>query len=207
MVLEFLEKIRPKEGVKANVFIVMYHVRCLEELLDLSSPHYVARFEPDRQKHSPNEGAQRILEEYICRWKFRLSQGNNYESDPQQLIAEVLIKDIPTTVAESTTKEEQQLPGQRIPADAKVPAAVHVTFNGSSMPTPSTSSVTPASDANQIKSPNPWTIGDEVWGRVRQAEAARIQKQEAAVREHEAVFSGSPFLSISMANYDLRAQS
>ncbi len=60
-----------------------YHVGCFEELLDLSSPHYLARLEPDRRKYIPDHGAQCILEEYISRWKLRIQQTRKHEEDPQ----------------------------------------------------------------------------------------------------------------------------
>ncbi|KAE8382662.1 hypothetical protein BDV26DRAFT_288226 [Aspergillus bertholletiae] len=49
-----------------------YHVKCFEELVDLSSPHYLARFESDRTKYIPDYGAQCILEEYLRRWRVRI---------------------------------------------------------------------------------------------------------------------------------------
>ncbi|KAL2429291.1 hypothetical protein ABEF95_002763 [Exophiala dermatitidis] len=60
-----------------------YHVQCFEHLLDLSSLHYVARFEPDRRKHIPDQGACCILEEYISRWRRRL-RTNKQPPAPQQ---------------------------------------------------------------------------------------------------------------------------
>jgi hypothetical protein len=41
----------------------MYHVECFEELL-LSSARYAIRFEPNRDHHIPDRGAQDILAEY-----------------------------------------------------------------------------------------------------------------------------------------------
>jgi hypothetical protein len=62
-----------------------YHVKCFEELLDLSSPHYLARFESDITKYIPDIGAQYILNEYLRRWKVRiglLSDDERAASDP-----------------------------------------------------------------------------------------------------------------------------
>lgn len=57
----------------ANPVIGYYHVRCFENLLDLLSPHYVARFEVDRDEYPPDRGAEDVFEKYISKWKRRLS--------------------------------------------------------------------------------------------------------------------------------------
>lgn len=49
----------------ANPVIGYYHVRCFENLLDLLSPHYVARFEVDRDEYPPGRGAEDVFEKYI----------------------------------------------------------------------------------------------------------------------------------------------
>lgn len=45
----------------------------------MSSSHHVARFDADRRRYIPDQGAQLILEEYITRWKLRLRQTQSHE--------------------------------------------------------------------------------------------------------------------------------
>lgn len=59
----------------------MYHVKCFEELL-LSSARYVIRFEPNRDHHFPDRGAQDILAEYISRWRSRIEQASKALNKP-----------------------------------------------------------------------------------------------------------------------------
>ncbi|GIK05801.1 hypothetical protein Aspvir_009914 [Aspergillus viridinutans] len=53
-----------------------YHVHCFEELLDLTSPHFVSRFEPAITKYIPDHGAQCILEECTRKWKSQIESAN-----------------------------------------------------------------------------------------------------------------------------------
>ena len=58
----------------ADLFTGFYHVQCFEELLDLDSPHYVVRFEPDMNGFRPDLGARKVFQEYISRWEARIKQ-------------------------------------------------------------------------------------------------------------------------------------
>jgi len=62
-----------------------YHVECFEELLDFSSPHYVARFEPDRRKHIPDQAAQCILD-HINNLKLFVQRPNHLGHTPDPAI-------------------------------------------------------------------------------------------------------------------------
>jgi hypothetical protein len=53
-----------------------YHVHCFEEILDLTSPHFVSRFESDITKYIPDHGAQCILEECTRKWKSQIESAN-----------------------------------------------------------------------------------------------------------------------------------
>lgn len=64
----------------ADYAVDFYHVGCFENLLDMSSSHYVARFDADRRRYIPDLGAQLIFEEYISRWKLRLSKARDHEN-------------------------------------------------------------------------------------------------------------------------------
>lgn len=69
----------------ANPAIDYYHVRCFENLLDMSSLSYAMRFDADRSNNIPNLGARCILKAYISRWKLRLTQTSSPESSTSVL--------------------------------------------------------------------------------------------------------------------------
>ncbi|KIW20496.1 hypothetical protein PV08_01071 [Exophiala spinifera] len=156
-----------------------YHVKCFEELLDLSSPHYVARFEPDRQKHIPDHGAQCILEEYISRWKLRIKQTPHHEDPQPSPGVEHLLLDSSSTqkdsamAKEDASTTEQQVPSSKIRTEPAAPEQIPTSRNESPIPTPPTSGAAAqsVSASNQTTENDVWNIGDSLWAQVRQAEA------------------------------------
>jgi hypothetical protein len=61
---------------KFKHFTDYYHVNYFMGLLDLSSPRFISRIEPDRAKYVPDHGAQCILEECIRRWEGQIESTN-----------------------------------------------------------------------------------------------------------------------------------
>jgi hypothetical protein len=179
-----------------------YHVGCFEELLDLSSPHYLARLEPDRRKYIPDRGAQCILEEYISRWKLRIQQTRKHEGDPQSSSsADHVVTESSSTRIHSPTADatEQQVPTPKAPTEPGVPEYVPVASNESPIETPSISvtAVQPSSASNESIKPDVWTIADALWDCARQAEAE-------ASRRHDRLFgesSSTSNLSSSFCNF------
>jgi hypothetical protein len=86
----FLFVVTPQLTNVANSTIDYYHVRCFENLVHMSSPHYAARFDADQEKYTPDRGAQCILEEYIARWKLRLTKAQNNENSSSSTATEVV---------------------------------------------------------------------------------------------------------------------
>jgi hypothetical protein len=162
-----------------------YHVECFEELLDLSSPHYVARFVPDR-KHIPDQGANCILEEYISRWKLRIQPGKeaqqapDQEEQPQDSVtaaqgaAQTPTAEGQSSVAETTT---QQPPVPGTSTDSAVGEQVHASSNVDPIDLTALSDVTTPSSSTSFESRglDVWRLGDGLWECARQnaAQASR----------------------------------
>lgn len=70
-------------ATSTDFFTDFYHVKCFEELLDLSSPHYAARFESEMLRYRLDLSAECILKEYISRWELRCKQPLEHERDSQ----------------------------------------------------------------------------------------------------------------------------
>jgi hypothetical protein len=164
-----------------------YHVGCFEELLDLSSPHYVARFVPDR-KHIPDHGANCILEEYISRWKLRIQpakeaqQAPDQEEQPQDSVtaAQTPTAEGQSSVAETTT---QQPPVPGTSTDSAVGEQVDASSNVAPIDLTALSDVTTLSSSALFESRglDVWRLGDELW------ECAR-QNAAQASRDHSSLF-------------------
>ena len=183
----------------ANLFIDYYHVKCFEELLDLSSSHYAERFEPDRWKHIPDHGAQCILEEYLSRWKHRAEQNHKRQEESQSssgsecVIAEGSSAQVqPPTADENANTMGLQLPSQNVSAEPAPPGPISVVPNEN--PTQTTSvpgtAIQPLAASKKLVEPDEWSIADTVWSQVRQAEAE-------ASKEHDRLWSKSCFRSIA----------
>ena len=162
----------------------MYHVKCFEELLDLSSPHYVVRFESDQEKHMPDRGAQDILAEYISRWQHRREQGKIVNSDlPKSMGAgsgkETHPPSTGATVTALSDTAEQQVPASKTLAEPVVPKYVISASQLHIKPNPiSGGPVAKLSSAlKQGETPDVWAIADEIWERRTKAQAVAIQER------------------------------
>jgi hypothetical protein len=155
-----------------------YHVKCFEELLDLSSPHYVARFLPDR-KHTPDYGANCILGEYISRWKLRIQQlketpkAPNRREEPrdsvtaEQGVAQNKSVEDQSSMTGTTTR---QMPRPDTPAESVMQEQVPVSSNAtptdhSALPRAATE---PSSTSSAHAALDVWKIGDSIWECERQ---------------------------------------
>ncbi|EXJ54956.1 uncharacterized protein A1O5_12867 [Cladophialophora psammophila CBS 110553] len=166
-----------------------YHVKCFEQLLDLSSPHYAARFEPDMRKHIPDHGAQCILEEYISRWKLRTQQTPKHEEDPRSSPSAEHITAVSSstqinsaTANENANPTEQQVPSPKAHTGSAAPEQIPVASDENPMQTPSaceTAAQSPSASEQTVE-PDVWHMADVLWAQVRQAEAE-------ASREHNRI--------------------
>ncbi|KIW63053.1 hypothetical protein PV04_09931 [Phialophora macrospora] len=157
-----------------------YHVKCFEHLLDLSSLHYVARFEPDRQKHMPDHGAHCILEEYVSRWRLRAKQTPRHETRLQPSPgAEVVGAESSRTQANPAAgNEDAKATESRVPPEAQpepaAPEQIPAAPNENLMQTPSaagTATQSSSASEKQMVEPDVWEIADTLWAQVRHAEA------------------------------------
>lgn len=166
----------------------MYHVKCFEELLDLSSPHYVARFESDRQKHTPDRGAQDILDEYISRWKIRINQAHKDNGDQQTDAGEGSSSKLYSTLSNETeTVDASEHPklGPAALTEPATPTQVPAASNESQNSVPCTSKTTAqqTSAPKKIVKPDVWTIADAIVEKSRELETEAIQAQNAVFGE------------------------
>jgi hypothetical protein len=160
-----------------NLSTEFYHVTCFEELLDLTSPHYVSRFEADRSKHVPDHGAQVILEEYISRSKLRILQIRKREVESDEPVAESSSTHVHSPTAE--VEEQQELAGKVQPEPA-VPGPVTVVSIKDPIQRPYFYAVAVqlSSASKQAIESQLWTIADEIWEHKRVAESAATQEND-----------------------------
>lgn len=161
----------------------------------------MARFEPDRQKHIPDHGAQCILEEYIARWKLRIKQTRTREEDPQSSSdAEHVVAESSSTLLHSPTANatERQVPAPTVRTESAPPEHVAAVLNESPIQTPSISGTAgqPSLASKQTIEPDVWTIADAQWDHVRQVEAE-------ASRRHTRLFGESSFRHIYIRELQL----
>jgi hypothetical protein len=166
-----------------------YHVKCFEELLDLSSPHYVARFEPHGQKHGPDRGASCILKEYISRWKIRIQprketqEAHNHGEEPKpNADAGQGTAETPSAEGQSSMAETTKLhtPAPRAPTESAMPGQAPAASNANPTdPTAlsGTANEPPSAPSENAAPPVVWTIADALWELARQAAAEASHEQ------------------------------
>jgi hypothetical protein len=171
--LESLARLAAIFTTLANSLIETYHVKCLEELLDLSSPHHLVRLEPNREKHIPDRGAQDILVEYISIWRRRTKQAPKDEPNATKHAGEgsgtetLLPQTDPAAlVIETPTVDaiEQQASASKALAE---PATIkHVVSAAYLHVTPQPGNYGPetelSSASQQTVKPRVWEIADEI---------------------------------------------
>ncbi|KAI9038997.1 uncharacterized protein KD926_010099 [Aspergillus affinis] len=135
-----------------------YHVKCFEELLDLSSPHYLARFECDITKYIPDIGAQHILKEYLRRWKVRIGLLGDDEravSDPaSNLIYSEWVPSNTSPGGEATITDQSDNSGQD---NAMAPG------------------LPPTNQPGGNEEEDEWRRADDIWAEIREQRVQRLQ--------------------------------
>ncbi|KAL9615755.1 MAG: hypothetical protein Q9160_009282 [Pyrenula sp. 1 TL-2023] len=161
-----------------------YHVKCFEELLDLTSPHYMARFEADSQKYVPDHGVQCILEEYISRWRLRIKRTGEHEdtqftSSSVDALAESSSGKARSRMSnDNNNTAEQQVTSQRRNTEIEAPDRTHVASNQSLAQSQlvSGSGLHSLSTSKQTVEPDVWTVADDIWAEGRKVEAEAFKE-------------------------------
>jgi hypothetical protein len=170
-----------------------YHVECFEELLDLSSPHYVARFVRHDWTYGADRGASCILKEYVSRWKTRIQtrkethEDHNHGEEPkpnavaEQGTTEPLSGDGHSSMAKTS---KPQTPPSGTPAELAMPEEASASSNAKL--TDTTALLRPANEPPSASSknaaPDVWTIADALWECSRQA-AAEASLEETRISD------------------------
>ncbi|KAJ4553785.1 hypothetical protein HRR93_001852 [Exophiala dermatitidis] len=159
-----------------------YHVKCFEHLLDLSSLHYVARFEPDRRKHIPDHGACCILEEYMSRWRRRLRTKQPSDSATQQHETRLQLPHPPGAEPEHVTAESSRTQTESAAAandenetakatESQVLGPPEAHTGGSA----ALDQIPVASNGSTVE-PDVWNLADMLWAQIRHAEAEASER-------------------------------
>ena len=136
------------------------------------------RFEPDREKHIPDHGAQCILEEYISRWKLRIKEAHEPGEDVRTSSgadhagAQSSRKQTPpSTVDEETKKTDKQLPSQELSTESSETEPISEASNAAQGKAISAEAVQSSSAPKTTSKADMWTIADAIVDQVRQARA------------------------------------